>query len=685
MPQRPEEHILEDRSVQTFKTRLPDEWIFRRESPDYGIDGNVEIVAGEIVTGRRFHVQLKATGQKGKLSTYIEREAADYYQGLDQPVLIVFYNDCENGLYARWMHSFDPYYGGLSDKSVRFCFTDADRWTSETPDNIKSEVARISAIRRGAYTGPISFCLNITEAEIGGNASVRLRSAFQSIASPLKGIFEIESEPEDALGTIEANSEEIIVRFGTKGVVFHLRGEAVDQRSLAADLAMLIGVVLTQSGKHAKAAIVFSEVAPLCSDPIIRQSGTAILQAMQQSGKVQAAMDLGERLKDRESPPEFAPLLSAIHLVKGSLTTYDKGLIEERLRRQIADFSEKPSEQSRLHYNYGNFLFYEGRYFEAFKQFRRAGDLDPSYWERDYFCQELAGILFECGRYRHSVKYYQRALELGASDWVYPRLADALMFVGKYQEALEIFGEQLENESGQRFEPEWHLQYMVLRFIVEWLGVEEQARNRTRARRIAIPSQDSPDGTYAAWEVPPARFVEALTEDALDIVAWRNLAQSYLGEEEDWKRSTFAFMAAAVIERGNTEVWAQAYLSGVNWITFGDTPILDEMPTSAFDANAMDEPEWPDTADPEELPAEKFALVVLTLIGKTAYQTTGERFVNAVWEQLEAQPDMSPEFLQCVEVVMKQIRDQSKRDWPRKIRFIDEDGDYNELEFPTFA
>lgn len=56
---RPKAHVIEDISEDVFKSCLPDEWIIRKIPKDYGVDYEIEIVANEIVTGKRIWFQLK--------------------------------------------------------------------------------------------------------------------------------------------------------------------------------------------------------------------------------------------------------------------------------------------------------------------------------------------------------------------------------------------------------------------------------------------------------------------------------------------------------------------------------------------------------------------------------------------------------------------------------------------------
>ena len=45
MPIRRREHVLADQAVEAFKLIFPTHWIYRERLPDYGVDGEVELVS----------------------------------------------------------------------------------------------------------------------------------------------------------------------------------------------------------------------------------------------------------------------------------------------------------------------------------------------------------------------------------------------------------------------------------------------------------------------------------------------------------------------------------------------------------------------------------------------------------------------------------------------------------------
>ena len=85
MPQRPSQHVTEEKSRRAFRDVLPPEWVFRDTYPDYGTDGEVEIFVDNRTTGLFFKVQLKGTNED-ELVVRLRYEMLDYYRSVDQPI-----------------------------------------------------------------------------------------------------------------------------------------------------------------------------------------------------------------------------------------------------------------------------------------------------------------------------------------------------------------------------------------------------------------------------------------------------------------------------------------------------------------------------------------------------------------------------------------------------------------------
>jgi len=83
---RPQQHVNEDKSEDILKSHLPDNWIVRKLPKDYGVDYEIEIVDGEIVTGKRIWVQLKS-----QESTSVVNRKVDHF-GEEETIPCISYS-----------------------------------------------------------------------------------------------------------------------------------------------------------------------------------------------------------------------------------------------------------------------------------------------------------------------------------------------------------------------------------------------------------------------------------------------------------------------------------------------------------------------------------------------------------------------------------------------------------------
>ena len=134
MPKRPRSHQLETASRTAFESSLPKNAIFRTVTPDYGIDGIVEVFDdGEAATGDFFLVQLKSTDHQNlaeALGITLKAHTVRYYDSLILPVLMVLYHAPSGQLYADWFKTPEAK-GQQSTITVKLLPNDlwtTDRW-----------------------------------------------------------------------------------------------------------------------------------------------------------------------------------------------------------------------------------------------------------------------------------------------------------------------------------------------------------------------------------------------------------------------------------------------------------------------------------------------------------------------------------------------------------------------------
>src|SRR6266581_1453499 len=217
MPRRPRQHQLEDESRTAFRAALPPAWVFRDAVPDYGIDGAVEIFdATGKGTGRLFFVQLKATDEadsEAALSVRLPLDTGEYYRSLDLPVLIVRYVAATRTLYARWFHTFYPYYGNAGRKTLTFRFAFEDEWSGDTPGRLSAVLDAIRLIKSPRVPLPIPIGLVLSDAQVHGVPTAQIAFTIRELAKRVGTVIELDPHGK-ALGSIVIGNEKSVIDLG---------------------------------------------------------------------------------------------------------------------------------------------------------------------------------------------------------------------------------------------------------------------------------------------------------------------------------------------------------------------------------------------------------------------------------------------------------------------------------------
>lgn len=153
MTRRPRSHQLETESRIAFSAVLPSCWIFRDLTPDYGLDGIVEIFDDEgQATGHMFFVQLKATDEikldKALVISMMNR-TIDYYSTLMLPVLLVVFRAPMHKLYARWIVG-ESAIPPRNSKSVTIHLAVEDELT---PERLATVIQELESLRAATNLG----------------------------------------------------------------------------------------------------------------------------------------------------------------------------------------------------------------------------------------------------------------------------------------------------------------------------------------------------------------------------------------------------------------------------------------------------------------------------------------------------------------------------------------------------
>jgi len=226
------------------------------------------------------------------------------------------------------------------------------------------------------------------------------------------------------------------------------------------------------------------------------------------------------------------------------------------LERRIAGFRARgrSSGLGVAYYNYGNFLSRTNPR-AALHHYRQAARNEPSNFDRDYYHKEVGGLHFVLGNFNAAAASYKRSLDLNRDTRVLPLYADALMFAGRYRQALMTFREYMRCQHPRP--ARWDLKAGSLSVIVESLGIGRQRRHPRRADELADVGQD------ASTEESLARLQSALGADALSGPAWFNsgLTLSRMGDPE---RAFCCFVTSGLCQTGDLEAWANAFLLSIS-------------------------------------------------------------------------------------------------------------------------
>ena len=561
MSNRPRRHQIEGQSQIAFQARLPSQWLYRPITPDYGIDGSVEIF-DEIGhrTGKLFSVQLKATDEANltkALAIRLDTDTCDYYRSLDTPILIVRFHVPTGRLFAKWFHLFDPYPAKRGKKTVTFRLAESDEWAENTASALLVVVDMIRRLRSGTLPLPVPFSLKIVEDSIHGISSAEVSLNLRKAAQALPGVLTFDGDPDSPWGVITVSSTSVLVTLaGFKRFTLHFKkAYPLDlmKRSFCGDVLVAVALTLDSAGYPSLGANLLAEFgsqSSLLSNPEV---AIWVALCMARARRLTEALRLAEDLlANKRSRLAVFALITTIRTKAPAMSTDERELLKYVLTRHTE--AEEKIGDSRAaaasNYNLGNHLRWLSAPRAAFARYRKAAKLDPRYLERGYFCREMAGVLFGMGRYRAASRLYASALRMGEKGFTRALLADALMFSGNYADALREFDAYLSAEKEPK--SEYVLKSWALKGQQRMLKLAHQQREQLAALRLSTPEADAPTPDFVK------QLERALELDALCGFAWFNLGKC-LADQGKTDDALIAFLWAALVEIGDAEAWANAF------------------------------------------------------------------------------------------------------------------------------
>ena len=184
MPKSPESYNLEDISFVEFRKLLPDAWVCRHISNDYGVDLEVEIFDEEgNSTDLAFNVRIKAIDNVIKKHTaQMKMARLKYLSSLDAPSMLVHYCDATKSTHFKWITNIIDQIQDFSADSTTITFDVGDAWNSETSLRLLQTVKIYRMLKSGSMLLPLGLTID-DEGQSKGTKVLELKLAVSKLQS----------------------------------------------------------------------------------------------------------------------------------------------------------------------------------------------------------------------------------------------------------------------------------------------------------------------------------------------------------------------------------------------------------------------------------------------------------------------------------------------------------------------
>lgn len=557
MPTRARSHILEEESVRRFGDALPSGWVYRGKSPDYGIDGEVEIFNTDgSSTGLSFNVQLRATDDAALADRVrLEVDELNYYRSLEVPTLVVRYGSPDGSLCWQWASNIASRVDiSEGQQTVTYQFGDDERWSEATP----AVIFRTLEVRRRLASYPPSMAVPLRVDLSAIQASERYlldRTIARAIADSRGALTRAASTPVDVEAFACLEPAFLAVGIDTlTSVTYDLQNPTPDDY-LAAILYAIVRLFRRQRLLRQAESIAL----------LLAERGIAsYAQELAYDACIALARDLPTlvRLAIINGLHDQGPMHPLI-----ALTIAKAPQDEEPRRKAMTAFFDAsldsarvvgPTSEAAVHYSIGNFYRHRHDLARAAHHYNRARHLRPAYLSAGYFLGEFAGVLFLAGHYTLAQRFYREAVRLDPEDpFIAFLLGDALLLSGNVSEARACFETAKRHCAVPRMLREAELKVMVC----DHLSADTVPRRRVKA-----------NSTLRADGRDEAEHLEQLLQsvDALHPLARFNLGVTR-AREGDRFAAFHHFLICAIIQPHDTAAWANAAICALG---LGDEVML---------------------------------------------------------------------------------------------------------------
>jgi tetratricopeptide (TPR) repeat protein len=554
MGSRTRNHIIEDESRNQFRSMLPSQWVIRDKTNDYGIDLEVELFdASGRSMGLLFWVQLKATdAEDTKTIRHIRFPQSKLVQltSYPVPVLITRYSTKEKRFYTRWAKNIALFNSNKNQKYLNIEFTEEHLWTLPSSLEIENYLVKVKQIRDGEFRLPLPY---FVKSNMGAHFMFQVRSDLQK----RKNLFDLQRNQEDAQLMVYLEKDRVLISLMDQwGASFDYGLDVEDQGDKIAVLVPLgLLIVFANQSRYNLFEKVLQE---LELETLVRHMPevlTFLIPHLLKCGNLERTLQtISDALENKGDLLNQAVLHSELLKLRS--------LKDQTIQEELLNYFHNQLEQSERNgdntliaaalYNLGQFYKGMANYYKAIQFYNRARKFDRKYESRDYFFQDLGGILFEASKFTYAAKFYKKALELNPEHFKVALYGDALMFSGGYKEALSLYDKYLlETSPNDFFRHEISIKYTCLTTLINSGYPPHQKRNTAEANYLADPNN------LAEGEEFIEKMENALDKDLLCAVAWFNLGQE-MAKAGKMSNCLIAFLMCALINRPDTVAWINA-------------------------------------------------------------------------------------------------------------------------------
>jgi tetratricopeptide (TPR) repeat protein len=556
-PTRARTHELEDESYTKFRAARPSAWPVHKidGSDDYGRDLLVEVFENGQPTGNEFSVQLKATE---KLQTApkvrLKLTTLNHWDDQPSPTLVVLWDATSDRLFYEWAHRL-PWTDPRREKQTRTVPL-PNLWTAETPALIAREADAFRKVRNLSQHFPVD--VEVTGEEFFGDDAGPVIAAVIDALAPFREFKVTFGEPQVPFVRISIlpNGAEVSLS-GTpvKGMTYGPAAEPPPE-VIAGDvlfgLAFAVGIY--GGSRDAGTALIEAAVEHSFMAMVAGRLIDAMVILTNAKSKDALLMLLGRTICV-EDHPAVDEGLAGLEITKRIMTDELRVAVSNMLETAAASWVH-PAKLLRT----AAWMLGPLDATKTNELWDAAVAADPDTTKKPRYWAQRGGVLFLDGRWADAVDSYQHAVRLG-DETSRPLLADALLWAGRYSEALKEFDRSQIREGDEN--AEWRLKSKALSILVDGFGFKHQERDSLGADTMWEANQP---------QQPTLDFIEQVLDlDALYSWAWWAACPT-LRETGDGD-PVGVLLLAAICALGFPPTWQElttAALRTGNWETARD-------------------------------------------------------------------------------------------------------------------